>query len=139
MELYCAVGGQMDSLNRWQQDLNAQFLPVYDKDGKHKIVDGLPQYRRLLVAPIQLFKVCFAKEELNNVLAMVAPGDYITKRYSVLDKGIKFVKRILGLKSIPEVKHYNPFLQPNQVDKAVFVIPIGLKEDARNNLGEELI
>ena len=33
MELYCVVGGEANSVKRWQEDLSAQFFPTY-KDGK---------------------------------------------------------------------------------------------------------
>jgi len=139
MELYVVAGGQMDSLNRWQQDLNSQFLPIYDKDGKPKIIDGVQQFRRLLVAPVQLYKIAFNKENLNDVLAMVHPTSYIEERYSILRNTIKFFRKILGLKTPPKPTFINPFMQPNQVDKAVFVLPIGIKEDKRDDKGEELI
>lgn len=135
MELYVVAGGQIDSLNRWVQDLNSQFLPIYE-NGKPS--EGKFTHRRLLVAPMQLYKICFPKEELENVLSMVCPTDYINKRYKILDKGINFVRKILGLKKAPMPKVENPFLQPNQVDKAVFVVPVGLKEDEFSN-GKEII
>ena len=135
MELYVVAGGQMDSLNRWQHDLNSQFLPMY-KDGQ-KVTEGY-SHRRLLVAPIQLYKICFPKEELENVLSMVCPTPYINHKYKILDKGISLIRKILGLKKSPLPKFENPFLQPNQVDKAVFVVPVGLKEDEFSN-GKEII
>jgi len=135
MELYVVAGGQMDSLNRWEQDLNSQFLPIYTKGEKNK---GPYTHRRLLVAPVQLYKICFPKEELDNVVSMVCPTEYIQQRYSVINKAVKFFKRILGLKPVPKPKELNPFLQPNQVDKAVFVVPVGIKEDAFIN-GSEVI
>jgi hypothetical protein len=135
MELYVVAGGQIDSVNRWVQDLNSQFLPIYE-NGKPS--NGDLTHRRLLVAPIQLYKICFPKEELENVMAMVCPTDYINKRYKILDKGINFIRKILGLKVAPMPKYENPFLQPNQVDKAVFVVPVGLKEDEFSN-GKEII
>lgn len=139
MELYVIAGGQVDSLNRWQQDLNAQFLPIY-KDGKPLVIDGVAQYRRLLVAPVQLYKIAFNKENLNDVLAMVSPTSYVEERYSILKHAIKFFRKILGLKQVPKPTRLNPFLQPNQVDKAVFVLPIGLKEDMISWVsGQEMI
>lgn len=138
MELYCLVGGQTDSLKRWEADLNAQFLPIY-KDGKRvKFEDGGLTHRRLLVAPIQLYKICFPKEELESVMSMVAPSSYIEGRYWIFRSTIKFFRKILGLKKAPNPKTINPFLQPNLVDKAVFVVPVGLKEDEFKN-GQEQI
>lgn len=140
MELYVLAGGQLDSLNRWQQDLNAQFLPIYDKDGKHKKVDGVPQYRRLLVAPVQLFKICYNKENEQQVANMVLPEwSHVTGRYKILDKSVNFLRKMLGLKKAKKPTSIYPFTQPNAYDKAVFVVPIGTKPDAVDPNGEELI
>ena len=139
MELYCVVGGEANSVKRWQEDLSAQFFPTY-KDGKKVVYEnGLVEHRRLLVAPIQLYKICFAKEELDNVLPLVCPSDYIQKRYKWINKSLNFIKKILGLKPVPLPLFLNPLLQPNQVDKAVFVLPIGLKDDNVTKDGKEQI
>lgn len=138
MELYCVVGGQTDSLKRWEADLNAQFLPMYKDGQKIKFEDGGLTHRRLLVAPVQLYKVCFPKEELNNVLSMVCPTGYIEKRYSVIKYMVKFFRSFLGLKAAPKPEFENPFMQPNQVDKAVFVVPVGIKEDAVHDGVEQI-
>ena len=98
MELYVIAGGQMDSLNRWQQDLNSVFLPIYKNGKKVKYEEGGLTHRRLLVAPVQLFKICFPKEELENVMSMVCPTDYVEKKYGVIRKSIMFLRKILGLK-----------------------------------------
>lgn len=139
MELYVVTGGEANSVKRWQEDLSAQFYSSYDKDGKPKIVDGKRQYRRLLVAPIQLYKICFAKEEMPNVLAAVCPSAYIQERYKILRKSLNWIRRVLKLKEVPMPTAENPFLQPNQVDKAVFVLPIGIKDDMIDHNGEEMI
>lgn len=151
MELYALVAGQLDSLNRWQQDLNSQWLPVY-KDGKKvpclndkgepiKDTNGNTIYyrRRLLVAPVQLFKIGFAKEELDTVTAMVCPQDYMTDRLPGLGWGAKLVRKKLGLKECPIPKMVNAYLQPNQLDKAVAVMPLGLKDDMMNADGVEMV
>ena len=151
MEMYVLASGHIDSLNRWQQDLTAQWLPYYENgkqvlckttEGKLlKDVNGniVPARRRLLIAPVQLFKIAFAKEELDNVLAMVCPADYMTKRIPGLGWGAKLMRSKLGLKECPVPKLVNAFMQPNEVDKAVAVMPIGLKEDMYNDEGKELI
>ena len=124
MELYVVASGQMDNLNRWQQDLNAQFLPIYKNGLK------IPKKkRRLLVAPIQLYKICFAKEELDNVVSMVCPSDYMTQRYRWLKVFANSVKKIMGLKTCKIPTKVNAYLQPNPVDKSVAIMPIGIKDD----------
>lgn len=138
MELYVMAGGHNDSLKRWENDLSAQFLPMY-KDGKPLEEEGKKMYRRLLIAPVQLYKIAFAKEELDRVLSMVCPTEYVEERYSTIKKLIKLFRRIMGLKQVPPPSFQNPLLQPNQIDKAVFVIPVGLKDDAYDANGNELI
>ena len=132
MELYVLAAGQMDNLNRWQQDLNSMWLPLYRNGEK------IPkQRRRLLVAPVQLFKIGFAKEELNNVVAAVCPvDDYVSRKYDVGFVG-KMIRNKLGLKPSPTPKLINPYLQPNAYDKAVAIMPLGIKEDIMNDEGVE--
>lgn len=138
MELYVVAHGHNDSLRRWENDLSAQFLPVY-KNGKPYIKDGQQQFRRLLVAPVQLYKICFAKEDLDPVLNMVSPNDYVLKRYRIIRKIAAGLRKFLGLKPVPQAKRPNPFLQPNQVDKAVGITPIGIKPDEIDKNGFEQI
>jgi hypothetical protein len=137
MELYVLAVGQTDSLKRWEADINAQFLPMW-KNGKPYIKDGQKMYRRLLVAPIVPYKIAFDKENLDKVLSFVGSDDYVLKNYSLIGKFVKFFRRLLKLKDVPKAKTLNPFLQPNQVDKAVGIWPIGIKEDRFVN-GFELI
>lgn len=144
MELYVLAGGHNQSLKRWENDLSAQFFPTYT-DGKKTVLgktkDGKPiiEHRRLLVAPIQLYKICFAKEELNNVLPMVCPSSYIEERYKMFRFAVKMFRKLFGLIKCPTPTHINTLMQPNQIDKAVFVVPIGLKKDAMQMNGKEAI
>lgn len=138
MELYVVAHGHNDSLKRWENDLSAQFFKVY-KDGKPYIKDGQQQYRRLLVAPVQLYKIAFAKEELENVLPCVCPQEYVLDRYKIIKKMGNMLRKVLGLKPVPKPKFIDPFLQPNQIDKAVGVTPIGLKPDNTDANGFEQI
>lgn len=138
MELYVIAGGHNDSLKRWENDLSAQFFKVY-KNGVPLIQDGQQVYRRLLVAPVQLYKICFAKEELENVLPLVCPSNYIENRYPFINKSLKWIRKFIGLKEAPTPKFEHPLLQPNQIDKAVFVQPVGIKDDQMDNNGNESI
>ena len=140
MHLYVLTKGDLDSVHRWQADLRAQFLKTY-KNGKPKMMGkGIQQVRRLGVRPVQLFEIGFAEEELDTVLGMVHQSDYITDRYPVLGKYVKWLRKLLKLKPVPKPKpeKINPLLQPNQLDKAVAVVPIGLKKDIFKN-GEEML
>jgi len=135
MHLYVVAKGHYDSLSRWQHDLLAQFLPSY-KDGKPVFLgvnkDGIPikEFLRLSVRPVQLFEIGFHKENLDTVLSMVCPAAYLSEKYPILAMTAKILRKILKLQEVPFPTTQNPFLQPNPVDKAVAVMPIGLKEDA---------
>lgn len=140
MELYVLAGGQMDALTRWQQDLNAQFLPLYQNGKKADYKDGGLTHRRILVAPVQLFKIGFPKEEYQNVVNMVCPKwSHVTGRYRVIRKAVNMLRRVLGLKKAIKPTDLYPFTQPNPHDKSVFVVPIGTKPDAINDNGVEQI
>ena len=143
MELYVAATGQIDNLNRWANDLNSQFFPVYrngkkETFGKNAQGKEIINHRRLLVAPVQIYKIAFAKEELENVLPIVCPMTYVFDRYPILKRVAKMVRKVLKLKEVPIPKFTNPLLQPNQVDKAVAIVPIGIKDDIIEK-GYELI
>lgn len=140
MHLYVIGRGHNDSLKRWENDLSAQFFPVYDKNGKiKKNKQGQTLMRRLSVRPVQLYEIAFAEEELQNVLSCVCPEEYVEDRYSFIKRGLQALRKILKLKPVPKPTKINSLMQPNQIDKAVSIIPVGLKADARDNDGEEMI
>ena len=132
MHLYVLAKGIKPDLERWQNDLLAQYLPVWEK-GKLK-----PKlYLQLAIRPVQIFEVGFHKENLDKVMNMIGTGDYILNRYPLLKMGAKAFRGIMGLKKVPMPK--NPFgmMQPFNPGKSVAVVPIGIKEDAYNVDGEE--
>ncbi len=135
MEMYVMAAGQMDNLHRWVQDLNSLFLPTFDKDGNQK-----KERRRLLVAPVQLYKFAFAKQNLDMVTECVCPHkDYVQERYDLGFMG-KMIRKKLGLKKCSVPEKINPYTQPNPYDKAVAVMPLGIKEDMTcKETGEEMI
>ena len=144
MELYVLVAGEANSVKRWQEDLSAQFLPIYDGEGKQAVDEkGLKLFQRLIIAPVIPYKIAFHKENLDHVLAMVgseASGNsYVEKRYGTIAFLVKWFRKILKLKEVPAAKRLNVFMQPNVVDKAVTVIPIGIKDDLVDDKGKELI
>ena len=134
MELYVLAAGQIDHLNRWQQDLNSVRLPVY-KNGKE-----VPRtLRRLLVAPVQLFKIGFPKEQMEEVIAAVCPDDYPMRKTKSLGIFASWIRKKLGLREVPKTDKINPYLSPNAFDKAVAIMPLGIKDDIMNDEGEEQI
>lgn len=139
MEVYVLVSGTKECQDRWRNDLTSQFFPVYKNSKLHYSDDGKLWNRRLLVAPIQLYKVAFNKENLDDVMNVLGTSDYIQDRYSFIKKGINTLRKALGLKKIPRPKNPNPLMQPEQLQKAVGVIPIGIKDDITGDDGVEQI
>lgn len=128
-EVYCLVSGHHRHHEKWASDLSCKWLPVW-KDGKiEKDKTGATVYREILVAPIQLYKVCTEKENIPELMNLLGSGDYVLKRYKWIDKTVKLLRKFIGLKPVPKPKNPNPFMQSNQINKAVAVIPIGIKPD----------
>lgn len=145
MHLYVAVKGIGPHVKQWVDDLQAIRLPKYI-DGKPETrgVDeqGRPiqTYTRLAVRPIQLYEIGFPKEHLQDVANMVCPeNDYIQGRYKNLKRYISWVRKGLKLKEPPKPTQDMVFQQPNEYDKAVAVIPIGIKEDIIDDKGSEML
>lgn len=140
MEVYVAVAGEHKSQERWREDLSAQFFPIYENGKMLKTDDDKVMHRRLLVAPIQLYKVCFNKENLPLVMDVLGTSkNYVLERYKPLKLLASMVRKALKLKAVPKPKNPNPLMQPEKVQKAVAVIPIGIKEDNINCQGQEHI
>lgn len=138
-EVYVVVAGTAPSQHRWHEDLLSKFYPVW-KDGKiKKDKEGNFIFRRLIVSPIQVYKIATNKENIPDLMNIIGTNDYVLKRYGILSKIAKMIRKVLGLKSLPKPTDINPLYQPNQVDKAVAVTPIGLKEDLYDDDGEEMI
>ena len=134
MHLYVMAKGIKPHLEKWQNDLLAQYVKVYQK--------GIPikgAVVQLAVRPVQLFEIGFPKEELDNVMNMIGTGDYITKRYPRLHKMAKYFRKFFGLKQVPLPKNPYAVFQPTNSQKAVAIVPIGIKEDIVNKEGFEQI
>lgn len=112
MQLYLTVRGEADQMERYKNDLQAQYLPYEYEPGK---VGKL----QLGVRKIEIWELAFPKDQLNTVLGMIVPFDTRLARY------INFLRKILGLKNLGKRKVKQLFLPRGDV----CVMPIGLKED----------
>jgi hypothetical protein len=140
MEIYVAVSGTKEAHDRWRNDLSSHFFPVWQNGKKKQDEDGLYYNRRLLVAPIQIYKICTNKENLGGVMDILGVGEnYILQRYKPLKVLASTIRKILKLKKVPKPKNPNPLMQPEQIQKAVGVIPIGIKDDFIDSAGNEQI
>lgn len=136
MELYTVNVGTIPSLEEWETDLRAVKLPFrYDKNKKKGLL-------RLGVAKVQIYKLMFPEDQLDEVMAMIGVGfdeNYILKRFPVLKVISKMLRKLLGLKTPPKPTKIYEHMQPNQTTKAVAVVPIGTRKDMVNKEGMELV
>lgn len=119
MHLYVLARGNKDKLDRWVNDILAQYLPFEYEKGKPK---GLLQ---VSVRPIQLYEIVFPEEHLETVLGMVRPyGCKFSKRIQRL-AGV--FRKVMGLDKIPEkeARCNNRVISP-----FVNVVGLGTKKDA---------
>jgi len=146
MHLYVLAKGVEKHINQWKEDLHAIRLPTY-KNGKPIFSgitpDGKPirEYTRLAVRPVQMFELGFPKEELNTVVnSVVAPKDdylFHDTHHPKLEKYVRWLRKLLGLKEVPRPTNPNNFHQPNPYDKSIMVLPVGLKDDIISPDGKE--
>jgi len=136
MHLYVIGKGHTAHLKKWQDDLNAQFIPLM-KNGEQIIEDGKKMFVQIAVRPVQLFEIGFPKEHLDAIMSVVGTNDYIINRYKIIGRTLKFLRKLLGLKEVPPPKFINELMQPEQSQKAVAIIPLGIKEDIIDKNGFE--
>lgn len=135
MHLYVLAKGIKPDLERWQNDL----LAIHLKQGKKYMKDGkeVQNWLQLAVRPVQIFEIGFPKESLEEVMSVIGTGDYILKRYPILNMTAKMIRKFAGLKPVPLPKKINPLLQPFLQGKAVAVVPIGIKEDMHRQMDDQ--
>ena len=136
MHLYVVAKGTKNHLKKWQEDLGAIWVRRY-QNGKPLTEDGKEMYHQIGVRPVQLFEISFPKEAQETVLNHVGYSGYILNRYPSLKLISKVLKKFLKLKPVPKPKAPNELMQPNQMNKAVAIVPIGLKEDVFSDDGME--
>ncbi len=133
MKLYVWVKGNIASHRMWTEELGAVKLPFKWK-GEDKLI-------RIGVRPMIPYEIGFPKDQLDYVLSLVGcgnDGNYILNRYPIIDKMTKALRKFLKLKPVPKPKQVIAHMQPDQIFKAVAVVPIGLKDDEILPQGEML-
>ena len=134
MDLFVWVKGIKPHVNKWENDLMAQWCSLY-QNGKKKTTGA--QAIQLGVEPINLYTIRFPKEELDRVLGMVGGSEYLLKKHKPLRKLTRYVKKFMGLKDVPKPSKIMHCMQPHPVFKSVAVTPIGLKEEEMREDGTE--
>lgn len=114
MHLYVIARANKDRLDRWINDVTAQYLPYeYEKGKVGRVQIG--------VRPVQLLEIAFPESQLEEVLKIVRPN---TKHKQKL---IGTIRRMLGLEELKnEIKNVLFYKFPND---NVSITPIGIKRD----------
>jgi hypothetical protein len=98
MHLYVIARGNVDFLNRWKNNLLAQFLP-WEPPPDHAL-HGKRAVIQLGVRPVEMIEITFPRNCLKAVLGMVQPYDGMEYYGGYL----KMLRKILKLKSLPRVR-----------------------------------
>ena len=130
----------MNCLKLWEDDLRSVKLPFeYKAEGAKKKEKALI---RLGVNRIMPYRLVFPEDQLDAVMSLVGVSkeeSYIFQKYPILKKAAWTLRRLLKLKKAPFPEKVVRHMQPNQFDKSVAVIPIGIKKDNINKDGVEHI
>ncbi len=124
MKIYVWVKGNIRSQNLWATELRAVKLP-YKWKGEQGVI-------RIGVRPIIPYEIGFPADQLDTVLSVLGAGNdgnYILDRYPIIQKITKLLRKFLKLKPVPKPKQVLAHMQPDQIQKAVAVVPIGMKDD----------
>ena len=117
MHLYVGVRGHQDYLERFKNDLLAQYLP-------YRLTDNQMAMMQLGVRPIEFWEIVFPEEHLQTVLSMVQPQ----QPQGMFKFLAATLKRLLKLQSIPKTTlPAHPFIRPDSVG----VMGFGIKKDQK--------
>ena len=147
MHLYITTRGIKDAVNKWINDLSAQWYPYPLKKGvtreslKKFYPNGVPEPTptsialQMAVRPIQFWELAFPKNDLQSVQKM------IWGKNGAGNQGWKFkalygaMRKMLGAKKVPK---FDENVQQRYILKNDFVgvDPIGIKDDKEGEFGE---
>ena len=123
MHLYVIARANKDRLDRWINDVTAQYLP-------HEYETGEVGQLQIAVRPVQLLEIAFPENQLEEVIKIVRPV------VNHKDRIISILRRVLGIekyeKEIPNALFYRV---PNN-DVAITLV--GIKKDVFVNGIEQI-
>jgi len=140
MHLYVLARGTHYAVQQWMNDLAAQYVPF-----KHPTV-GKDGQLQLGVREVKLLEITFPEEQLDEVLKIVRPQPGLPHM-----RLIRVLRRFLGkLEDVPDYDTKGVINGDSGVigtgwsfyrvlNSAVAVKGIGIKRDARDEKGTELI
>ena len=131
MHLYILTRGIKDRVDRWVEDMSAQYFPYQSKKKFPEAKDNWGHVQ-LAMRPIQLWEVVFPKDHLQDVMNMC--WDSNPEMIWKYKPGLMVFKTMLGAKSIPKME-----VKPRRIVRKQFVAPypIGTKEDNDDENGNE--
>ena len=115
MHMYVIARANKDKLDRWINDVTAQYLPYEHDTGR---VGAL----QLAVRPVQLLEIAFPENQLNEVLKIVRPNVNYKGRY------VGILRRILHLEKHEHEIDNTLFYRVGNNDIAIQLV--GIKKDA---------
>lgn len=141
MHLYVMARGQVDRLNRWENDLSSKYLPYAVGKVHPEINNGkqdITKPYQFNVRPIRLYELAFPEPCMQDVLSMVSPNTAWNKRY---DYYSMMIRKALGLDKIPEFKQntHDIVNSPLLLNKQwIDCTGIGMKKDRYENGIEQI-
>lgn len=137
METYVAVTGPVPSIELWETDMMALKFP-FDSTGDEK----KDCYIRCGVCPVRLYKILHPEDQQENMMNHIGLGkeeSHVTKNHPKIKRYVGWIRKALGIKECPTPTNPVPHMQPDQVTKAVAIVPIGFKKDTFGENGVEQI
>lgn len=138
MHLFFGVRGRKQDMDVFREDLANMWVPMKLNDGNGNIVEKAV---KVLLQPIELYSVVFPEECLDTMLRTLHPENRIgiesAKPSPKRTIPLNMLRKFLKLKKIPEWELEGkrfPLERGN-----IFVTGIGIKEDYRNDLGNECL
>lgn len=137
MHLYFAIRGNKMWQDQFIKELEGKFLPIklkVDKDGKpDNNGKESDMFVQIGVRPVQLFEIAFPKEQKDVVLNTILGQQAIRPQYKSWEKYLKVLRKIIGLKPIPEYDKtkFMPITKQN-----LDILGLGIKEDEMFLWGE---
>ena len=131
MHLYVISRGIKDAVDKWQQDMSAQYFK-YKNNKVFPAKDNYEGWVQLAMRPIQLWEIVMPEENLQEVMRSLW-NEHPAPLWKY-KPGLTAIKTMLGAKKIPKMEkgQYRILRRDN-----VAIYPIGVKYDKPDDKGNE--
>lgn len=123
MHLYVIARASKDKLDRWVNDVTAQYVP-------HEYEKGKVGMLQVSVRPIQLLEIVFPEPQLDEVLKIVRPI------HNYGGRAISILRKLLGIEKLELKVEDKIFYRIPNAD--ISITPIGIKRDVFINGIEQI-